>query len=147
MSFTINIQKNNSEKNRVNKDVETLLTLRGTLKDGTSILDPVIMIEADMDVLAYANYLTIMVFGRSYFITDIKSIRNGLIEISAHVDVLSSFRGEILYNKAIIMRNENKWNLYLDDGVFKSYQNPVIITKTFSRGFDTYEYVLAVAGS
>ena len=91
--------------------------------------------------------MTILTFGRSYFVNNITSVRNGVFEISAHVDVLSSFKTQIRGNAAIIRRQENKWNLYLNDGVFKVYQNPMVLTKEFPNGFSAPEFVLAVAGN
>ena len=147
MSFEIILQRNNSENNNINKDITNILTLSGTLKNQTSIINPTIIIEADLTDITTCNYLTISSFNRSYFITNIESVRNNLVEISAHVDVISSFKSEILSNTAIVKRQENNWNLYIDDGLFKSYQNPIVITKAFPSGFTTQEFVLAVAGS
>lgn len=147
MSFNITLQINASEKNKLTKDITDLATLSGTLKNGTSIIDPVISFEGDLSSFVNCNYMTIPTFGRSYFINDIRSIRNNIYEISAHVDVLSSFATQIKSNTAIVRRQENQWNLYLNDGVFKTYQNPEIITKAFPSGFTTQEFVLAVAGS
>lgn len=147
MSFEIILQKNNSENININKDISNILTLSGTLKNQTSIINPSIIIEANLADITTCNYLTIPSFNRSYFITNIESLRNNLVEISAHVDVISSFKNEILANTAIVKRQENNWNLYIDDGIFKSYQNPIVITKAFPSGFTTQEFVLAVAGS
>lgn len=147
MAFNIVLQKNKSERERVTKDVETLATYSGTLKTETSIIDPVILIECELFDVINANYMTIESFGRSYFINNVRSIRSGLVEFSCHVDVLSSFAAEIKANTAIILKQENKWNLYLNDGSFKIYQNPTVLTKSFPSGFTTQEFVLAVAGS
>lgn len=147
MSFSIILQLNSSESNRVTKDIATLQTLNGTLRQETSIIDPVIIIETDLSQVVTCNYLSIPTFARSYFVNNIRSIRNGLVEFTCHVDVLSSFAEQIKANSAIIKRQENKWNLYLNDGVFKVYQNPMILTKAFPSGFTTQEFVLAVAGS
>lgn len=147
MSFEIKLQTNNSEMNRVTKDITDVLTLTGTLKSETSIIDPIINIECDMPSIITCNYMTIPVFGRSYFINNIRSIRTGLVEITCHVDVLSSFADSIKSNTAIIRKQENDWNLYLNDGSFKVYQNPIVLTKPFPTGFSTQEYVLAIAGS
>lgn len=147
MSFNITLQINASEKNKLTKDITDLATLSGTLKNGTSIIDPVISFEGDLSSFVNCNYMSIPTFGRSYFVNDIRSIRNNVYEISAHVDVLSSFAAQIKSNTAIVRRQENQWNLYLNDGVFKTYQNPEIITKAFPSGFTTQEFVLAVAGS
>lgn len=147
MSFNITLQTNASEKNKLTKDITDLVTLSGTLKNGTSIIDPVISFEGDLSSFVNCNYMTISTFGRSYFVKDIRSIRNNVYEISAHVDVLSSFATQIKSNTAVVRRQENQWNLYLNDGVFKTYQNPEIVTKAFPSGFTTQEFVLAVAGS
>lgn len=146
MAFSISLQVNASEKTAFYKELELVETVSGTLKAETSIIDPVILIEGDLGTIGGANYMTIPAFNRSYFITNIRSVRNGLVEVSAHVDVLSSFAEEILANSAIIRRQENNWNLYLNDGSFKVYQNPYVITKVFPAGFTTQQFVLAVAG-
>ena len=147
MSFNIIIQRNNSELNRVVKNIDNIITLSGELRESTSIIDPVIKIECDLEDITECNYLTIPVFNRSYFIKNIRSIRKNIVEISCHVDVLSSFADAIKTNTAIIKKQENSWNLYLNDGTFKIYQNPEILTKSFPSGFSTQEFVLAVAGS
>lgn len=144
--MNIIIQINSSEKNKVDKDLTTISTLTGTLREGTSIIDPDILVSASVDTLSNANYMTISAFGRSYFITDISSFREGLTRIRGHVDVLSSFKTQIRSNSAIISRQKTKYNLYLNDGSFKTYQNPMVITKSFSGGFNTQSFILAVAG-
>lgn len=147
MSFDIKLQINNSEKNRVVKSITDIATYTGVLKEETSIIDPVIKIECDLADVKNANYLTVETFGRSYFVNNIRSIRNGLVEFTCHVDVLSSFADEIKSNKAITRRQEQRWNTYLNDGVFKVYQNPDVKVFPFPSGFTRQEYVLAIAGS
>ena len=147
MSFSVTLQVNNSPKNQMTKNITDVLTLSGTLKSETSVTDPVIIFSGSLATIATCNYLTITSFGRQYFITDIKSVRNNLVEVSAHCDVLSSFKNEILENTAIVYRQENDWNLYLDDGSFQVYNNPMVLTRPFPSGFSTLEFVLAVAGS
>lgn len=147
MSFSVALQSNSSPKNQLDKSISGILSVSGTLKEGTSVVDPVILIQAPLSTLVNANYMTISAFGRSYFITDIRSIRNDLVEVSGHVDVLSTYAAGIRGNNAIIYRQENDWNLYLDDGSFQVYQNPSVLTRPFPSGFSTLEFVLAVAGS
>lgn len=147
MAFNIILQKNMSEKNCVTKELTNIATLSGVLKADTSIIDPVIIVEVNLANYINCNYMTIPTFGRSYFVNNIKSIRNGLVELSAHVDVLSSFATALKTNNAIIHRQAIKWNLYLNDGSFRVYQNPNVLTREFPSGFSTQEFVLAVAGS
>lgn len=141
------IERNKSEKNKLDKDVEIITTLSGRLRNETSIIDPVITISGNLESLANANYMEIPAFKRKYFITNIRTIRTGIVEISAHVDVLSSFATEIRSNKAIVHKQENEWNLYLNDGTFKIYSDTIIETYLFPISFPgQFSYVLAVAG-
>lgn len=147
MSFDIILQRNQSEKNALSKVVNELATVTGVLKNETSIVNPTIIIECNVSDFSLCNYMSIPEFDRSYFVTDIRSIKNGLVEFTCHVDVLSSFAPYIRANRAIIEKQENAWNVYLDDGTFRVYQNPMVLTKMFPTGFDTWEFVLAVAGA
>ena len=141
------LQTNTSENNKLDKTITNITTLSGELKQKTSILSPVLILEWDLSTLVNCNYLTIASFGRSYFVDDIQSINNDMVEISAHCDVLTTYKNQIRQNTAVIKKQENEWNLYLNDGSFKIYQNPNVITKPFPNGFNTFEFVLAVAGS
>lgn len=147
MAFNITLQTNKSEENKLDKRLIDIMTVSGELKTETSIIDPVIVIECNLAAVTECNYMTIPQFGRSYFVNNIRSVRTGLVEFSCHVDVLSSFKSQIRGNRAIIKKQENDWNLYLNDGTFKVYQNPMVLTKAFPSGFTTQEFVLAVAGS
>ncbi len=147
MAFEILLQVNKSDNRQLDKDIDTILSLSGTLKAETSIIDPVILIECSMSDVRNCNYMTITSFGRKYFITNIRCVGTYLVEFSCHVDVLSTYATQIRANTAIIRKQENAWNLYLNDGSFKIYQNPNVLTKAFPSGFTTQEFVLAVAGS
>lgn len=147
MAFDIHLQTNMSEKIELSKVVNTIATVSGVLKSETSIIDPVIVIECDLSDFTECNYMTIPEFGRSYFVTNIRSISNSLVEFTGHVDVLSSWASEIRGNVGIIQKQQNDWNLYLNDGTFHVYQNPMVLAKSFPNGFNTMEFVLAVAGS
>lgn len=151
--FDVIVYKNLSATNVVDKNLQQppLNTLPGVLRDGSSLLDPVIELQATQPGFHanQANYLHIPEFGRYYFITNIISTHNQLWEIHAHVDVLMSYKDLIRQQEAIIARQERQYNLYLDDGVFMCYQNPKFQTKTFSNPtpFEAQEFVLVVAGS
>lgn len=148
MSFTITLYTNNSRDNERNKNLTSIQEMTGTLKEKSSIIDPVIMVQY-VGTLKDCNYMYIPEFGRYYFVNDIVVVRDQLHEIHAHVDVLSSAGANLDTCAGIVRRQENDWNLYLDDGVFKAYSNPLIVQKSFPSGFNTANatYILAVAGS
>ena len=145
MAFEIQLCQNNSETNRIGKDVVVLATMSGTLKDGTSIIDPTILIESPG--VPNCNYAIINSFERKYFVKDIKSVRNNLWEISMHVDVLDSYANEIRSTEAIIARNEYNYNLYLNDDRWWLSQKRFTVTKTLSGGsFQNTENILLITG-
>lgn len=146
MAITIILQCNSSERNRVTKTVTTLATVTGVLKDTTSIINPTLIISGDIGDYVTCNYCTIADFNRSYYVNDIRSLRNNIFEITCHVDVLSSFAVQIKACTGIVQRQEENWNLYLNDGVFKVYQDPIVQVKEFPADFDSLQYVLAVVG-
>lgn len=147
MSFPILLQKNKSEKIALTKELETIVETTAVLKANTSIINPIFVLEYDIEDVAEVNYVTVSAFRRGYFVTNITSITNNLIELTAHVDVLASFASEIKANKGIVFRQENNWNLYLNDGVIQAYQNPIVTTQSFPKGFTEQNYVLVCAGS
>lgn len=145
MSFDIKLQNNKSETNRIGKDLTTIVTAQATLKDKCSIINPVFLLT--LQEIPTFNYVTVDSFKRKYFVQEIVSVNN-IWEIRCRVDVLESFKDEILNNTAIIKRQENDWNLFYNDNSFRCYQNPHIILKEFPTGFspDNSSYILAVAG-
>ena len=146
MSFTIDLYTNTSPENFITKSTTTLGTqLTGDLREGTSIIRPGIKVQA-ASIPAAANYMYIADFGRYYFIDDIETAEYGLYIIKGRVDVLMTYGAAIKACKGIVHRSENVYNTYLDDGSFRAYSNPHIITKEFPNGFTTQDFVLAVAG-
>ena len=147
MSFSVKLYYNKSDDIKVDKDIELLNTFTGVLKDSCSILDPQIMLEGDVSsAVLKANYLRIEEFGRYYYIVDRVSIRNGVYQLNARVDVLMSHKEDLLKCTGVIRKQQKDWNLYLNDGSLKIYQNPKVITKAFPSGFTSQSFVLAVAG-
>lgn len=146
MSFQIILQRNNSPITKMGKSVTTLKTLTGTLRNETEILNPEILIQVTQAELSTANYLTISEFGRKYFIEEFESIRTNLYLIKCHVDVLDSFIDQIKSNTAVILRQENNFNLLLNDGVFKCQQNPRIFFRDYPSGLGQYNYILITGG-
>lgn len=143
--MTIKLYKTPSEVNRVIKTLNDELSLTGTLRESSSIINPTIKIEED-DITGY-NYAYIPDFGRYYFITNITSIRNDLWEVVMRVDVLMTYADEIKANTAVIARNSNLWNLYYQDEQFKILNYETIQTKTFGYPLSpNSEFVLICAG-
>lgn len=127
--MTIMLYNNKSDNNVMKKELTSVLTMTGTLKESSDVINPTINFENENFI--QFNYVYIPEFRRYYFLTKIESVRNKLWRMYLHVDVLMSFAPQILENSATVSRQEKRWNMYLDDGTFKSYSNPLIQYKKF----------------
>lgn len=141
---------NNSDKKVVTKSITTLVTVsNGTLREACSIIDPIIAVDdtiVNNAIAAACNYAKLTEFGRYYYVTNVESVGK-LWVFHMHVDVISSFQTQIKALDAVVARQESKYNLYLQDGMFKTYQNPHVSIKQFPSGFQNPYYVLTVAGA
>lgn len=135
---------------KIVKTLGTATTVSGTLRAECSMLNPII--EFEFAGAPEFNYVYIPDFNRYYYITNIESTYNGLWRIHMHVDVLMSWKDELLNTTMIANRQENLINYYLNDNQIpcNSYRN--ITTHIFSEGAsfrdgtETNPYVLIVAG-
>ena len=146
MSFSIKFMFNNEPMNKISKTPQELFELTGTLRDESSIVDPVILVEHNKPISA--NYAYIAEFNRYYYIRDIESVRAGLWRISMHTDVLKTFSEGILNSPCIVAKSSSKYNLYLNDPDYKCQQNDIVMTIDFPQGFNiagSY-YVLTCLG-
>lgn len=144
--MNIKFYTNLSEKNAMNKNITLLDDFTGTLREESSIIDPVITFTS-LSNLSGCNYAYIPEFGRYYFVDNITCLRNNYYQVSMHVDVLMTYKDQILANNAIIERNESQFDLKINDGLFKTQQNPRIAQFEFPSGFTNWDFVLAIAGN
>lgn len=162
MSVTITLYNNKSDNNVVDKDLTEIATVTGTFKEECSIVTPEILIslKADSDttvasgdsasyanVLKKVNYFYVPNFERYYYKTDVVIVRFGVYLLKGKSDPLTSFATDIKNSTGIVQRQENNWNLYLDDGSLKTYSNPIVKTYNFPSGFSGQSFILSVAGS
>ena len=113
----IKFWKNTKEDNNVNvKDVtgNPILDLTGPLREGTSVINPEIVIESDTKILT-CNYCYIEEFSRYYFIKDIQPLTNRLWKLSLSVDVCYTYRDYIYSQTGFIERNESYFNPNIED--------------------------------
>ncbi len=147
-------------QNKVNKRLGESVTLQGNFDITSEVMNPIIRIsradDAEFSFVKY-NYLCINSgssatdFGnrpRYYFITDIKSIAKGVFLVYTKLDVLMTYKIEILNSKADIERSSSNYNLYLNDDFYQAYSYPRIGCMEFPNGFsDSYSYILNVCNT
>ena len=148
--MNVKFYKNKSDKIVVDKNIDQVgnTITSAVIKEDISIMDPVFLLRDFTSFnIATCNYCYIDDLNRYYYITDIVILDQNLYEIHCHVDVLMSFKDGIRSNSAIISRQQNSYDLYLADGVFKTKAYPKFDIMKFPNGFTNYHYVLSVAGA
>lgn len=139
------LYNNKSENNQINKVLSNSTTITGTLRDETDYITPSILIATDPTNF---NYIYIENFKRYYFINRTETIRTGLWRISCNVDVLESFKDEILSLEVIIDKQETVGNQFKDDGSIVMENRRFNKTYNFSGGFnESGELILITAGA
>ena len=142
--MTITLYINNAEDNRMDKTAYLVerATLTGTIRGGTSVENPTILLELPYDeddeilagdenletadgidiadipgenTLIKFNYAYIPEFHRYYFVNDIAVGTNRLYAVSMKVDTLMSFKENLLELSAIIERNEFDYDPSIND--------------------------------
>lgn len=141
----IRLYWNTSPANQVTKTMSLVQEINGALRSPASIIDPVVTIERASPT--GFNYVHIPEYNRFYYVENVVTEHTGLITIAMHVDVLHSFSSQIRNCTAIVRRQENVYNLLLDDGFFKAYQNTKHKAIKFPHSLDSFSYILAIAGN
>ena len=119
----------NESRNTINKNLgdytSTFLKLKSQDVD---VINPILTLK----FLEYPkfNYLYIPALSRHYFIDDIIIRTDKTYELRCSVDVLQSFKDDILRSKGLITQGKN-YNPYYGD--FDSLENKIIDTYTSNK--------------
>lgn len=149
------IYKTKSAPNVVNKTLSEVVTFEEVIfKEDTSLLNPTIIINGVSNASSYtiedigtSNYFSIPKVNRYYFITDITMMSGGRVAITGKVDVLMSFKSDILGSTQLIVRQEKKTNNYLIDTDIPLSSKKQVIEHEFGDSIaDSGYYILAVNG-
>ena len=145
--MNLTLYKNLSEKNKIGKDLHNNLSLNGNLREESSIINPTILVEHS-NLWVY-NYAYIPDFNRYYFVSEITSVRNSLWRVSLKVDVLESFKNDILNLNCIVDKQQNQsYSNNIDDGSYINKADSFIEIANYQNGFNSSgEFILITAGA
>ena len=86
------------------------------IKENTSIINPILKIsKLKVNTIKKLNYLYLPDFNRYYFVNDIIECTGNILELHCKVDVLFSYKDDIRGITALILRQENINNPYIED--------------------------------
>lgn len=149
------IFKTKSAPNVVNKVLTEVVAFDEVIfKEETSLLNPTIIINGVSNSSSYniedigtSNYFSIPKVNRYYFITDITMMSGGRVAITGKVDVLMTFKTDIIGSTQLIVRQEKKTNNFLIDTDIPLSAKKQVIEHEFGESIvDSGYYILAVNG-
>lgn len=149
------IFKTKSAPNVLNKVLTEVVAFDEVIfKEETSLLNPTIIINGVSNSSSYniedigtSNYFSIPKVNRYYFITDITMMSGGRVAITGKVDVLMSFKTDIIGSTQLIVRQEKKTNNFLIDTDIPLSSKKQVIEHEFGESIvDSGYYILAVNG-
>lgn len=147
--MNLTFYNNTGDIRQLNKNITQIgsAPITAQLTYSVTISDPSFVMSYDANLIN-ANYVYVQEWGRYYFIKDRRMIDGNRIEMSCHIDVLMSFKNEILNSDVIASRSAshaNPWipdDLVGDEGTFETYYRKSNTTPFSSTG----SYLLTVAG-
>lgn len=126
--MTIDFYKINDVKNKINKTLGIPYTISNVFfkSNNIDIIKPFLRLSRDM---TQYNYCFIRELNRFYFIEDVVIENNGIRNYKLSIDVLMSYKTEIMNNKTHIIESENVINA--DNIEYSEKNNEVVSTFNF----------------
>ena len=138
---------NTKPLNNLSRSLSAVGTITGTLREGCSILNPDITVEYNGAYLA-ANYAYIADFGRYYYFREAPTIQGKTMVLHLHVDVLYTYRAQIMAASCIAERSSSNFDLMLPDSAYAEeagyYYHSVSLPYSFRP--DAGTYIISVTG-
>ena len=142
------LYKNSSENNVIGKSLAQIKSVECNLKNDVSIINPTLVLYYTANLLD-SNYCYIPKFNRYYFIDEIVPITADRCIVKCRVDVLESFKNNILNLDCIVDKQEKEIasNKYINDGSFVTTSKQFNRMIEFPNGFNEKgSYILICAG-
>lgn len=107
--MTIELYNTNSKQNEINKILENKKTIECLLKNRVNYTDINLLLDYSIDDFNF-NYIYIPNFKRYFFIKNIEIVRENLVNITLHIDVLMTYKEKFLNVECRIIESENNIN-------------------------------------
>lgn len=136
---------NKSDARYLNKDIDLKYdNIPIQVLEPSNVVRPRLRVSSGL-IGQSVNYLYVSELERYYYIKD-WIMENGHITLECEVDVLMSFKNAIKQQNVIVERQENKFNMYLEDSKYNILSTDAIRTIAFPSGFTGLSLVLGVVG-
>ena len=133
--MTIKTYRFLGDSRKIDKTLTTVATYSNAVIVGDmSIQNPTISLQLDSftDVINF-NYIYIPELRRYYYVEDSTIREDGFVQLQCKVDVLKSFKNDILASTQYIDRQQNKCTYQLPDGMYNIKSNRNLTIKNFGN--------------
>ena len=139
----ITFYNNNSDRRCINKNLTNAMTISGNIK--SQYTSSGISLDIDVSVAGITPFqFNYMKFDNKYYYIDsVDFLSQNIIRLNCSVDLLETYKAQILKQSAVLERSQNVYNRYIDDDklVLNAYKR--VQTKAFPRSFSpVQEYIL-----
>lgn len=137
--------ENKSDERYLNKTITSKYSsIPIEMLNPSNIIRPTLKVSSGL-IGQSVNYLYISDLERYYYIRN-WTMENGYVRLECEVDVLMSFKNAIKQQNVIVARQENKFNMYLEDSKYNILSTDAVRTIAFPSGFTGLALVLGVVG-
>ena len=136
--MTAILYNNTSDSREINKNLTELTTINITLYLDTNVTNPVFKLK---NFLNNANYMYVPDLHRYYYINNY-TLSNQCVYLHCSVDVLTTYKTEILNSECLISRSENDYNDNIVDTLVPITENTVYTIKNFGENIKTTEHFI-----
>ena len=146
MSITVGFTTSSKRENST-KQLVMGTTHDCNFKNGCSMLNPTLLLEINSN--SFPAYTAFKIDDRYYKVTDIRSIRNNLFEVTGEIDVLATYKADILASTQFVSYSSHKTSQWLADTRIPVQKNATVAHRTSTMNFlfnDTGFFVLSAIG-
>ena len=136
--MTAILYNNKSDSREINKNLTELSTINITLYLDTNVINPVFKLK---NFINNANYMYVPDLHRYYYINNY-TISNQCVYLHCSVDVLTTYKTEILNSECLISRSENDYNDNIVDTLAPITESTVYAVKNFGENIKTTEHFI-----
>ena len=143
----ITFYNNNSDRRCINKNLTNAKTISGNIK--SQYTSSGISLDIDISVAGITPFqFNYMKFDNKYYYIDsVDFISQNIIRLNCGVDLLESYKLQILKQIAVLNRSETSYNRYLNDDNLHINAYKRVQTKAFGNSFSAVSTpILIVTG-
>lgn len=124
-----------SPKNKINKTFASgTKTFDVYFLDAVNTTTPQLIVTAALTDIEKFNYIEIATLGKKFFIRDIISLDAERVQITAAIDVLSTYKNDVLSAQVLTGRGSKNVNVFVPDNRLRNSTRGISQIKTFTGG-------------